>query len=396
MLIKKQGRFDTGERQMRKDSIFMNLINKERLLNTFFEILRIKSPSKNEKEIIEYISEILKKLGLKVYKDDCGVKFNSNSGNITCYLPSNDDRKRIPIFLGAHVDTVSLNGEVIPVLKNGKVLNKNKNCILGGDDKVAVAAILEAARVIVENSLRTGEIFLIFTISEEAMILGAKYLDLKKVGAEYGFVFDGEGDIGTIFDKAPYHNSIEIEITGKAAHAGTVPEKGISSIKAASDAISRLKLGRIDSETTCNIGIINGGVATNIIPERTEIKAEARSLKLFKLQKITDRIKSTFQDSARNNKARIKIKVEREYDGFKIGENEKVILIAKKAIQNMGIKPKIKPTGGGSDVNIFNAKGKKSITLSSAMENVHSNNEYVKVRELLKLSALILEICSLT
>jgi len=294
------------------------------------------------------------------------------------------------------VDTVSLDGDVIPVLKNSRVVNENKNCILGGDDKVAVAAILEAVRVIIENNLKIGDIFIIFTISEESMILGAKHIDLKKVKAEYGFVFDGEGDIGTVFNEAPYHNSINIAVTGKAAHAGTVPEKGISSIKVASDAISKLKLGRIDGETTCNVGVIKGGVATNIIPEKTDVKAEARSLKLSKLIKITDQIKSTFQDSAVNYGAKIKVSVKREYNGFKIEENERVMLIAKKAIQNMGIKPRIIPTGGGSDVNIFNERGKKSVTLSSGMENVHSKNEYVKVREIVKLSSLILEICSLT
>lgn len=381
---------------MKKNSIFMGLINRERLLNTFIEILRIKSPSKNEKEIVGYIAKELKKLGLEANVDDSGEKFKSNAGNITCYLSSNDESKRIPIFLGAHVDTVSLNGDVIPVIKNSKVLNENKNCILGGDDKVAIAAILEAIRVIKETGLKTGDIFLLFTISEEAGILGTKHLNLKKVKAKFGFVFDGEGDIGTIFNEAPYHNFLKIEITGRAAHAGIKPEKGINSIKAASDAISKLKLGRIDSETTCNIGVINGGVATNIIPEKTEVKAEARSLKLSKLQKITDKIKKTFEESAKKHGAKIRIKVEREYNGFKIGENEKVILIAKKAIQNLGIKPEVMPTGGGSDVNIFNAKGKKSITLSSAMENVHSNNEYVKIKELVKLAALILEICSLT
>ena len=381
---------------MKKNSIFLKMINKERLINTFFEILKIKSPSKKEKELNDYILKILKNLGIDVHNDNCGEKFNSNSGNLIGYLPSNDNCERIPIFLGAHVDTVSLNGDEIPVLENGRIINENKSCILGGDDKTAVAAIIEAVRIITENNLKIGDIFLVFTISEEAMILGAKYLDLKKVKAEYGFVFDGGGDIGTIFNEAPYHNSIDIIIYGKSAHAGAEPEKGISSIKVASDAISRLKLGRIDSETTCNVGVINGGVATNIIPEKTEVKAEARSLKLSKLKKITTEMTKTFQDAAKINGAKIKIKVEREYNGFKIGKSEKVMIIARKAIQNMGIKPSVLPTGGGSDVNIFNARGKKSLILSSAMENVHSNKEYVKVKELVKLCALILEICSLT
>ncbi|MBE3128614.1 MAG: peptidase dimerization domain-containing protein, partial [Actinobacteria bacterium] len=202
------------------------------------------------------------------------------------------------------------------------------------------------------------------------------------------------GDIGTIFNQAPFYNAIDITIIGKAAHAGISPEKGISAIQVASHAISKMKLGRIEPGTTCNIGIIEGGVAINIIPEKVEIKAEARSLEEEKLEKLTGQIINDFVTCAKENGAKAKFKVKRECDGFKISENELPIIMAKNVFKKLGIKSKIISTVGGSDVNILNSKGKMAINLSAGMENVHSSKEYVKIAELEKLTALILELCT--
>ena len=385
----------SDNKKINTKSIFTSLINRERLLSDFIQILKIKSPSKNEKELGSYVLKRLEKLGLKVKMDDTGNKIGGNAGNITGFLPSSDRSKKNPLFFGAHLDTVPLGGEILPEIKNGKIFNADKNCILGGDDKVAVAAILEALEVIRENKIKTCGIYVIFTVGEEIAILGAKKLNLKEIKAKYGFVFDGEGDVGIIFNEAPYHDTMEFTITGKAVHAGIEPERGINSIKVASEAIANLKIGRIDNESTCNIGIINGGTATNIIPEKTYVKAEARSLNPEKLDRLTADIKAGFLKSAEKYGAKLKIKVEREYNGFKFGSDAVPIVIASKALRNMGIEPIIKSTGGGSDVNIYNSKGKISVDLSSGMEKVHSNNEYVKVAELEKLAGLILEICTL-
>jgi tripeptide aminopeptidase len=385
-----------NSKKLKGNSIFMSLINRDRLLNDFIEILKIKSPSKNEMELGSYVLKRLAKLGIQAKTDGTGNKIGGNAGNIIGFLASNDKSKKIPVFFGAHLDTVPLGGEILPEIKNGKLFNADKNCILGGDDKVAVAAILEALEVLRENNIKTSGIYIVFTVGEEIAILGAKNIDLKEIKAKYGFVFDGEGDIGTIFNEAPYHDTMEFSITGKAVHAGIEPERGINSIKVAAEAISNLKLGRIDSESTCNIGIINGGTATNIIPEKTYVKAEARSLNPEKLDRITNDIKTGFLRSAEKYGAKLKIKVEREYKGFKFDSKVVPIVMASKALKNMGIEPVIRSTGGGSDVNIYNAKGKVSVDLSSGMEKVHSSNEYVKIAELEKLAVLILEICTLT
>jgi len=366
-------------------------INKKRLIDTFFRLLRIKSPSGDEKEIVKYVREILSGLGLKVEVDDSGKKYGSNSGNLTAFL-NGTKPGMMPLFFGAHLDTVALNGEVIPYMDNGIIRNKNTKCILGGDDKVAVAAIIEVIRYIVENNIETGDIYIIFTISEEIGVVGAKYVDMDKIGAEYGFVFDAHGDIGTVYNQAPYQNSIDAEFTGKAAHAGIEPEKGINSIKAAAIAISNIRFGRLDNETTTNIGKINGGVARNIVPENTKITLEARSLGEPKLEKVTKEMIASLKKASSNTGCKLKYKLIREYDGFKIDLKEIPIKIAFSAIKKIGIDPVVASSGGGSDINVFNSKGKRAVNLSSGMEDVHTNTEYVKTSQLEKLAQLILEI----
>ena len=367
-----------------------NIIRK-RLIDTFFRLVRIKSPSGDEREIVEHVREILSGLGLEVEVDDSGKKYGSNSGNLTALLKGGDP-DIIPVFIGAHLDTVALNGEVIPYMDNGIIRNKNSKCILGGDDKVAVAAIIEVLRYIIENNIKTGDIYIIFTISEEIGVVGAKYVDMDKVGAEYGFVFDSHGDIGTIYNQAPYQNSIDVEFTGKAAHAGIEPEKGINSIKAAAIAISNIRFGRLDHETTANIGKINGGVARNIVPENTKIMLEARSIKESKLEKVTEKMIDSLKVASDDTGCKLKYKLVREYDGFNIGPEEIPLKIALNAIKEIGIDPVIGSSGGGSDINVFNSKGKRAVNLSSGMEDVHTNSEYVKASQLEKLAQLILEI----
>ncbi|TET48684.1 MAG: M20/M25/M40 family metallo-hydrolase [Actinomycetota bacterium] len=367
-------------------------INNKRLVNTFLKLASIKSPSGNEKEIVDHVWKILSGLGLSVDIDDSGKNYGSNSGNITAFLKGNDP-DIMPIFLGAHLDTVALNGEVVPYIKNGIIKNKNKNCILGGDDKVAVAAIIEILRYIVENNIKTGNIYIIFTISEEIGVIGAKYVDMEKIGAKYGFVFDSHGDIGTIYNQAPYQNSIDAEFIGKAAHAGIEPEKGLNSIKAAAIAISNIRFGRLDQQTTANIGKIEGGMARNIVPASTRMLLEARSLEESKLETVTAEMMASLKSASTDTGCRLKYELIREYDGFTIMPEEIPLKIASDAIKKTGIRPKIASSGGGSDINVFNSKGKRAVNLSSGMENVHTDSEYVKISQLEKLAQLILEIC---
>lgn len=357
------------------------------------ELASIKSPSKDEREITGYVKNKLIALGLKVNIDKCGKRFGSNAGNIIAVYKTKYHSGSRPIFLTAHLDTVKVAGDIKPVIKNGKIYNKDKDTILGGDDKVAVAAIIEVLNVIREKKIPTGDIYIVFTISEEIGVLGAKNLDMNMIDAKYGFAFDSDGDIGAIINQAPFHNSIIAQFKGKATHAGIEPEKGINAIKAASIAIANMKMGRIDKDSTCNVGRIEGGVATNIVAENTRVEMEARSLKLSKLNLITKRMIDDLKKGARSTGARLKFNVVREYKGFKINSSEIPMKVAKNALKGLNIKPKVMSSGGGSDINIFNSKGKIAVNLSAGLENIHTAKEFVKIDQLGKLTRLILNIC---
>lgn len=372
-----------------------DLINRKRLIDLFIELARIKSPSGDEKKIVDHVSTILRDLGLDVNIDDSGKKYGSNSGNIIAYYKGASKDGRLPIFLGAHLDTVRVDGDIEPIIEKGIISNKN-DYILGGDDKVAAAAIIEVLRVIIDNDIPSTDIYIVFTICEEIGVVGAKHVDLDRVGAEYGFVFDAHGDVGTIYNQAPYQDSIDAEFIGKAAHAGIEPEKGINSIKAAALAISNIKTGRIDDETTSNIGKIMGGQARNIVPERTRMLLEARSLEPVKLKKVIDSMVNALKEASEKTDTVLDYKLIREYNGFKIGHDEIPVKAAVSALENIGIEPRVASSGGGSDINIFNSKGKRAVNLSSGMENVHTSSEYVKADQLIKLSELIMEISTMS
>jgi tripeptide aminopeptidase len=369
------------------------LIDNNRLLRTFIKLAGIKSPSKDEKEIADYVKNKLSAIGLKVNIDRSGKRFGSNAGNIIAFYKSKNHSGSRPIFLTAHLDTVKVKGDIKPVIRNGKIYNEDKDTILGGDDKVAVAAIIEVLSVIIEDKIPTGDIYIIFTISEEIGVMGAKNLDMDMIGAKYGFAFDSDGNVGTIINQAPFHNSIVANFKGKATHAGIEPEKGINAIKAAAIAIANMKTGRIDKESTSNVGRIEGGVATNIVAENAKVEMEARSLKLSKLNSITKRMVDELKKGAFAAGARLEYKVLREYEGFKINSGEIPMKIAINALKDLNIKPKITSSGGGSDVNIFNSKGKTAVNLSAGMENIHTAKEFVKIDQLEKLAQLILNIC---
>ncbi|HEY5501532.1 MAG TPA: M20/M25/M40 family metallo-hydrolase [Candidatus Humimicrobiaceae bacterium] len=368
-------------------------LNIDTLLKNFFEILKIKSISRNERNLFDFVKVKLENLGLIVFEDDCGSRFGGNTGNlIATYIPK-VIKNNPPIFLSAHLDTVPHNSIIEPAIIEGKIINSNSSEILGSDDKAAIAAILEAFSFLIINNIPTGIIYIIFTVGEELALFGSRYLDTRLIDTQYGFVFDADGSVGSIINKAPYHNRLNFTVRGKATHAGVSPEKGINSIKSAALAITNIASGRIDDETTCNIGIIKGGVETNIVPESTEVNAEARSMSVDKLNKLTNEIVDQFLKASKLSDTSLEYEVLREYDGYEIAMDSLTIKIAEYAFNKIGIKPKIKSSGGGSDTNNFNSKGMKAVNLSTGIENCHSTEEYIKVEELGKLVKLIIEIC---
>ena len=364
-------------------------VNRARLVRRFLRLVKIDSLSREEGRLVKYLKKQLSALGIRPHEDDAGWEIDGEAGNIIARLKGNV--KRSPtLLLNAHLDTVMPGKGIRPRLKKG-IIKTDGTTVLGADNKAGIAVILEFVRMLKENRIPHPELRLIFTVAEEIGLLGSKSLRKKFLKADLGYTMDG-GQVETIIYKAPSQSNIEAEIIGRAAHAGVHPEEGINAIKVASVAIAQMKLGRIDSETTANIGIIKGGLATNIIPERVELKGEARSNDLKKLKKQITHMEEKLWSACGKFKARLKVKVESAYRSFNIDKKEKVVALALKAAKKIGLKPALKATGGGSDANIFNAFGIPTVILGVGAERVHTTQEFIAVDSMVKAVRYLLAI----
>jgi len=356
---------------------------KDTLIDYFISLVEIDSESKNEKTVALKIAEDLKLLGAYVTFDNANEKTGGNIGNLFGYFKGSINKK--PILFCAHMDTVIPGNGIKPQIKDDRIITDGTT-ILGADDKSGIAEILWAIKEIKESNEEHAPIEILFTISEEIGLLGAKLVDLSNINSGFGYALDSH-EIGRAVTGAPSQNSIQFTIHGKESHAGAAPEFGVSAIQIAADAISKMKLGRIDEETTCNIGIIKGGAATNIIPKEVVLKAEVRSHNADKLQKVTDDIKQILIDTAAKYKlgdfqASVESIIQKEYPAFVLENDDPSILLAKKATENIGLQFESGISGGGSDANIFNYKGLKMAVVGSGMQNVHTVNEYINIIDL--------------
>lgn len=366
------------------------MINEKRLVECFMELVRIDSVSREERNLADFLIEKLEDLGLEVIVDQAGEKTKANTGNIIARLNGNS-KEATPIMFTAHMDTVVPGKNINPLLKGEKIVSTGKT-ILGADDKAGIAALLEALHLIKENNIPCGDIEIVFTVCEEVGLLGAKNLDISRLKSQMGFVLDAAGQVGQIITTAPSQNSLEFTIYGKSAHAGSNPEEGINAIQVAGFALSRMKLGRIDEETTANIGIISGGRATNIVPDEVTLKGEVRSRNKEKLEKYTEQLKKITEDTAQEFKAKADVKIDRKYYCYNLSPQNQVVKIAVKAAEDIGLQPLLCPSGGGSDANIFNKEGMPSVDLAVGMEKVHTVEEYILIEELKKSAEYILSI----
>jgi tripeptide aminopeptidase len=376
-----------------------NMIDRKRLAETFKFLVQIDSISKEEGVIANEIKKILESLGAETFVDNAGDKIGGNSGNLIAKFKGNIQAP--PILLNAHMDTVEPGRGITAVFENG-TFTSDGTTILGADDKSAIAILLETLIILKENNLQYGPLELVFTVCEEIGLQGAKHLDLSTVTSTYGFALDATDTEG-IVTRAPSANHLEFIIHGKDAHAGAAPEKGINAISLASKAIAKLKLGRIDEETTCNIGIIEGGIATNIVPNLVKVKGEVRSHDEEKLDKITNEIVFSFNDVIENYKKmnsddelpRVDIIINKDFPRTHIPDDHPVIRLATRAAENLGRTMKTKTSGGGADANIFFEKGIFTGVLGTGMRDMHTVRESVKLDDMVQTAELLLEIIRL-
>lgn len=360
----------------------MYSINKERLIRRFLDLVKIPSPSWKEEAVIDYLIKELDRLKVGYEKYKCGESWN--------LLARMDGTKRgRPVLFSCHTDTVVPCENVNPVVTPSRI-SSDGTTILGSDDKAGVACFLEAVECLRESGAPHGPIEFLFSCAEELGLYGIKGFDLSMLRARHGFVFDTGGDIGRIILRAPYHISLDIDIRGRAAHAGMEPEKGVSAIRVLAEILGRIPHGRIDRETTANAGTIAGGKATNIVAEHASCKMEARSLDRKKLASLEAKIRKIIKETAARHGAKATVRRNLEYTGFSIRKDEEIVGIVKQALARVKIRPVFEVSGGGSDTNVINRHGIKAINLSIGMRNVHTKKEYILVKDLVNGARFIL------
>lgn len=355
-------------------------MNGQRVLDNFLKLVQIDSPSGQEKEMAEELKSQLEALGMSVYFDDTQEQTGSNIGNLIARLEGTG-----PGLLGlsAHMDTVAPCLGIKPVLGEDGIIRSEGDTILGSDDKSGVAAIIEAVTSLKEQDKPYPSILITFTVQEETGLIGAKALD-PQIFEEHPLtlVADGSGSAGTLTIGAPYHYVFTAEFKGRAAHAGVEPQKGISAISVAAAALSAFKYGRIDEESTANIGTIQGGSADNVVAASCKITGECRSLSFEKLQKIKVEIQESLQRAALEAGAFVEEDWDLECHGYKIADDDPNLALLRQAGADAGLTVVTEFSGGASDANIIAGKGANSLVIGTGMANYHTTDEYIKLEDL--------------
>lgn len=358
------------------------IINRNRLLATFLDLIKINSPSFDESSLGNYLAEVFRCLGCTVTRQRYDRSFN-------IIARKRGSLKNIPpLLLSGHMDTIEPTEGIRYTVSNG-IVRSTGGTVLGADDKSAIAQIIEAMTVLMEQDIPHGDIEIVITSAEEKGLFGAKNLDFKKIRSRYALVLDSGGPVGKIVVAAPTQISYEMRITGRPAHAGIEPEKGINAIRVASEIISVVPDGRIDAVTTANIGMISGGTATNVVPKDVFINGEVRSHEPATLKAIKSAIFDTAKTVTKKRGAKLHIKAREEYRSFRIGEREPFLAYMDNVFKTIGMRPEHTVTGGGSDANIFNLHGIVTLNLSTGMQKVHSHDEFICIDDLVKGSLIV-------
>ncbi len=379
------------------------MINTERMTEHVMELIRIDSPSRREKDVATRLEKEMRDLGAECLYDDAGEKVNGNVGNLIVKLKGSKSGVQ-PFFLSAHMDTVGPGEGIKPRVENG-IIRSDGTTILGSDDKSGLAVIVEVLRTLKEKNIPHGDIEVAFTICEEIGLLGAKFIDISKFVSRYGIVLDSSTPSRLVL-RCPSAVKMEFTVHGLEAHAGVCPENGLSAIKIASEAISQMKLGRIDDITTANIGIIRGGRATNIIPNLVNAVGEARSHSEEALKAQVDHMRRCFHDAVSKYEvtihddlslegttrvATLEEKIDRSYDRMDVPPESIPARLVETAVSNIGHKIEHHTSGGGCDANYFNKMGVECVNLGTGMYELHTVNEYLVLEEFFRCSEIVLE-----
>lgn len=362
------------------------MLQKERLQELFIEMVQIYSPSKGEKTMADWLEKYLTERKIQFQSDNAGEAYGGNGRNIVAYIPGTQEG--MAIGFGAHMDQIEPCEFVKPVVE-GNIIRTDKTTTLGGDDKAGIAAILEAVEDILESGAPHRDIYLVFTCSEEISMLGTKHMDLSMLPCKDLVIADAARDTGVIAYKAPAMEAVSVTFRGKKAHAGLEPEKGINAIVAASKAISQMHIGRMDAETTSNIGRIEGGAATNIVTDEVTFTAEIRAHSMEKLAHELAHMEQCCKQAAEEMKASYELCHELAYPSLSLDLDCELVKITEKAMKAEGIEPELMVIGGGSDANVLAGHGYRSVIISLGMKDVHTVEESLDINETYKAAKVI-------
>jgi len=374
-----------------------SLINVARLKDEFLDLVSTASPSRREGVIARRLTRILTGMGAGVEVDDAGERVDGDTGNLLARFPGNTPGAA-PFLLSAHMDTVGPAAEIHPLVE-GDIVRTDHTSVLGGDDKAGIVAILEAIRVLRERNLPHGDIELVLTICEESGLFGAKHFDTRRLRSRRGLVLDVDG-VCELVTRAPAANHLSVTVHGLAAHAGICPEQGLSAIAIAAEAIAGMKLGRVDDETTANIGVIQGGLASNIIPDQVVLRAEARSLSAGKLEAQTAHMRERFEAAVagrtvrvgdRLHQARVEVDARRDYEPLDVRDDATIVRLVRRAAAMLGRSCRTRATGGASDANVLAGRGFEVANLACGMREIHTVNEWVDIRDVVVTAELVVE-----
>lgn len=375
-------------------------VSRERLTALFLELVRIDSHSRREADVARRLERELAALGAEVWFDDAGAKVGGTIGNLLARVRGSVEAE--PILFCAHMDTV-VPGEGVQPIVEDDVIRSDGRTVLGGDDKSGLAIICEVLHTLAEQRIPHGDIEIVFTICEEFGLLGAKNLDVSRLRARSGLVLDSDAP-GYLFTRAPAANRLEFVVHGLEAHAGMAPERGINAIQVAAEGLAAMQLGRIDEETTANVGLIEGGRAANIVPNAVRMRGEARSHDEAKLSAQTEHMRRCLEEAAARHAvtrdgttvhARVGATITRDYEAMSVPDAAPIVQLAFRAAAALGTQVTSAAMGGGCDANILNRRGFQVANLGTGMQDIHTVSEWVRVSDMVRTAEVITEMVRL-
>ena len=379
-----------GRARPRETGQTKRVINEERLVKLFTDLCLVDAPALAERESVEWTKRYLEPLGLEMREDDAGARIGGNANNlIVRFRGSLPEAPRI--FLSAHFDTVEPTAG-LEIEEVEGVFRSKSDTILGADDKSGMAPAIEALRHFVESGEPCGDVVLLLSVAEEIGLKGADAMEIEGLDVDYGYVLDTGPPVGSFVTRTATHDKLDIVIHGKPAHAGKDPENGINALQVASAAISGMRVGRIGPETTANLGIVEGGTAVNVVMPSVRIRAEARSTSVSDLDEQVAHMVGRFEEAAREWGAEVNIGHARHYGAYEISEDAEVVTVAREAATALGLSGELRTTLGGSDANVFNAKGLPSIVVATGMKAIHTHDENISRADLIKTAELCVEL----